>query len=99
MLLEINSLHIKGSFIFCVVCNYSHLCFPGKPKTSQPRLAPEMLENVNHFFQTQFIKEQLALEHVITVLPVVCPLQGARGTTANDLSSAWKNLPTLSFTV
>lgn len=32
MLLEINSLHIKGSFIFCVVCNYFHIYFPGKLK-------------------------------------------------------------------
>lgn len=61
MLLEINSLHIKGSFIFCVVCNYFHICFPGESYTSQPRLPPEMLHNVNHFFQTLFIKDLLAL--------------------------------------
>lgn len=41
MLLEINSLHIKGSFIFCVVCNYFRIHFLGKlkpPAASTPRV-------------------------------------------------------------
>lgn len=79
MLLEINSLHIKGSFIFCVVCNYFHLRSSqenlNQSATSTPRdvtKCESFLPSITLYYRTTYA--------ITLYLLFACPLQDTSGT-------------------
>lgn len=91
MLLEINSLHIKGSFIFCVVWNYFRIYFPGKLKLVCHIYPPRDVTKCELFLPPKVVYNKTT--SAITLLLPVCPLQDTSGTPANGpvSSSACKN--------